>query len=154
MRVFNIDWGRLILLLLPTFLRKGRVVLFLQNSLRFVKDIHYQLTTYRNAVITDIQRTGQVCKLRGALNDTLDAELRRITIGDIDRREYLMIYNDASERFVDLGLIQLWQDSYVGTEVADFVVNTPSSLRHQEELIKALLDKYKLASKRYIIYYM
>ena len=79
---YDIDFKKLAILLLPTSLRKGKVVAFAQVLLSPIAELHYQWKLKRLADWYKIEHTGQVCYLRKVLNDALDVSERRITISD------------------------------------------------------------------------
>ena len=84
MKLYQIDYKRLALLLLPTFLRKPRIFAFLSAFVFGVSVLHNRFMKNRTANLLRIKRNGQVCYLKGMLNDELDPDKRRIRITDQD----------------------------------------------------------------------
>lgn len=150
---FNVDWNRLVLLLLPTIFRKTSIVAFLQALIFPISQLHYDWKIKR--VDEDwykLNHNGQVCKLRKVLNDKLDMSLRRIYINDGNAFPRKYIYTRAENKPVFIGKTFIYQnDEYTNTGV-DFTVFVPSEIINTEVFkLKALIEFYKLAGKRYKI---
>lgn len=95
MKLFQIDYRRLVLLLLPTFLRRPRIYAFLSAMVFGVEELHRQFTRQRDANLLRCRRNGQVCYLRALLNDELDPVQRRITLDDASQPgEWVMIFDE------------------------------------------------------------
>lgn len=95
MRLFQIDYRRLVVLLLPTFLRRSRMYAFLTGMVFGVEELHRRFTRSRDANLLRCRRNGQVCYLRALLNDELDAVQRRIRLDDASQPgEWVMIYDE------------------------------------------------------------
>lgn len=95
MKLFQIDYRRLVLLLLPTFLRRFRIYAFLTAMTFGVEELHRQFTRSRDTNLLRLRRNGQVCYLRALLNDELDPVQRRITLEDASQPgEWVMIYDE------------------------------------------------------------
>lgn len=148
---YNVNWKRLALLLLPTFLRKPTITAFLNVALSPVERLHYQWQQYRNANLYNLAHNSQKCYLQAALNDEFDLQLRRIRIaeGNGFKRQY--IYTDGEMKPKYLGQIFLYDDGDYEDTGVDFIVLVPSSLVYNNYKMEALVDFYRLASKRYKI---
>lgn len=95
MKLFQIDYRRLVLLLLPTFLRRPRIYAFLTAMVFGIEELHRQFTRQRDANLLRCRRNGQVCYLRALLNDELDPVQRRITLDDASQPgEWVMIFDE------------------------------------------------------------
>lgn len=149
---YKIDWDRLILLLLPTFLRKPVLFGYVKALVSPIASLHYKWEQMRTANLLKLSYNGQRCYLRKALNDKFDPDLRRIFIdGTLDfDQDY--IYTPAENLDVYLGTMFLETEfNYAGTTV-DFLVFVPQlvlDLKINE--IIAMLEFYKLAGKQYQI---
>lgn len=149
---YNIDYDKLVIDMLPTFLRKARLIAFVQSCVLPIKQKHYQWLNKRNQDWYKINHNGQICFLRKALNDALDISLRRIYIGDGNAfpRKYIYTHQEAQPRYI--GTYYIYQRSeFIGTG-ADFIVYVPQEIidNNWHEL-NAIIKFYKLASKRYQI---
>ena len=149
---YKVDWDRLILLLLPTFLRKPVLFGFIRSLISPIASLHYKWDLQRSANLIKLSYNGQRCYLRKALNDYCDPDLSRIYIKGTIGTEQDFIYTSAENLDVYLGVMYLETDfNYAGTTV-DFLVFVPQAvLDLKENEIIALLDFYKLAGKQYQI---
>ena len=148
---YKVDWDRLILLLLPTFLRKPVLFGFLKSLLTPISNLHYKWSlAVRDENLKKLSYNGQTCYLRKVLNDRWDSEFRRIYIGDTLNSEQNYIYTTSENLDVYLGTMFLEEEfNYAGTTV-DFLVFVPQSvLDIRENEIIATLEFYKLAGKQY-----
>ena len=149
---YKIDWDRLILLLLPTFLRKPVLFGYIRALISPIASLHYKWQQMRTANLLKLSYNGQRCYLRKALNDKFDPELRRIFIDGTLDIEQDYIYTQAENLDVYLGTMFLETEfNYAGTTV-DFLVFVPQlvlDLKINE--IIATLEFYKLAGKQYQI---
>ena len=149
---YKIDWDRLILLLLPTFLRNPVLFGYIRALISPIASLHYKWEQMRTANLLKLSYNGQRCYLRKALNDKFDPDVRRIFIdGTLDfDQDY--IYTPAENLDVYLGTMFLETEfNYAGTTV-DFLVFVPQlvlDLKINE--IIATLEFYKLAGKQYQI---
>lgn len=156
MRLFQIDYKRLVLLLLPTFLRKPRLFAFLCALTFGIAELHAKFLKDRNANLLRIKRNGQVCYLRGLLNDELDPEERRIQIKDGTTEGdwiFAMDEDEAYQLFIDTGGTMVYSEDRIISNTAFFYVFIPWS-KEQTDLnnrLRNFLNEYKLLSKKYII---
>lgn len=152
-RIYEINFQRLAIILLPTFLRKPIRVAFVQALLAPVKLLYRDFMAKRTSVIYDLEHNGQVCRLRKLLNDQFDPVLRRIRItdGNLYPRKY--IYTNAEEQPKYLGTVYLRQTSDYADSGVDFRVVVPSGFALVPVLaqMNATINYYKLAAKRYKI---
>jgi hypothetical protein len=149
---YNIDYKKLVILMLPTFLRKPVIVAYLQSLIAPIVTIHDLWKEKRIIDWYKLDHTGQVCKLRKVLNDALDPSERRIYIGDGNSFPRKYIYTRAENKPTFLGKIYVYQNAeYIGTG-SDFIVYVPQEIIDTEiNKLNALIIFYKLASKRYQI---
>lgn len=163
MRIFQLDIEKLTLLLIPTFLRKSKLVSWLRMLVAPIIKLNYDFTLKREADLRKLSLNGQVCYLRKALNDSFDPQLRRIRILEGNQYQSQYIYTEAERKPKYLGTLYLHRSvDYADTGV-DFVVKIPREVwdsqktptseigRYRFFEMEALIDFYKLASKRYII---
>lgn len=149
-KVFDIDIKKLTVLLLPISLRKPRTVALLRAMVMPLVNLHYRFTVKRTADLYQLGHNSQVCYLRAALNDTFDVEQRRIRIieGNQYRRNY--IYTRGEEKPAYLGAMYLYDRADYADTGVDFIVEVPAGT-HDKYRMQALIDFYRLASKRYKI---
>ena len=148
---YKINFDKLVILLLPTFLRKPRMIAFLSL---FSKE----LTTLYNAwllkKIADeiwLNHNSQVCYLRKILNDEFDDLERRIKITDGQLYERKYIYTLGEKKPVKLGRIYIRQTTDYADTGIDFFVIVPAEVNIEQNKYKleALVNRYRLASKRF-----
>lgn len=148
---FNVDWVRLVMILIPTFLRSEFMKAWLSLLVDGIEVVHYQWLQVRKANIYNLAHNSQICYLRAALNDRFDPSLRRITIssGNAFTRQY--IYTDGEEKPKFLGVMYLYDDADYEDTGVDFIVKVPIDIYFSIYAMTALIDYYKLAAKRYKI---
>lgn len=158
MKLFQIDYKRLAMLLLPTFLRRPRIFAFLCALTFSVSELHVKFLKNRDVNLLRIRRNGQTCYLRGMLNDELDAGERRIRITGTDTEGDWVFAMDEGEAYQLLvntaGPMVYSQDLIIGN-TAFFNVLVPWG-KEQTDLnnrLRNFLNEYKLLSKKYIIQY-
>ena len=154
---FKIDFDKLAVFLLPTFLQIKEVFVFLQVLFSPVKWLYDQFMQFREANIYHINITPQVCYMDKALNDRFDKEQRRIYIspGIIYDETFIFLDDEQLDEYIyqdnenkDLYIFTRFE---VGPESADFIVNVPNELQPYETDLRAITETYKLASKIYNI---
>lgn len=153
MRIFELNLRRLVILLLPTFLRKARLVAWLQILITPLEQLQYSFNQKRNSDLVTLTHNGQKCYLRKILNDTFDQGLRRIRIEDMTHFNAVYIYTEAENQPVYLEEKYLYTSGEMKVNGVNFSVHIPNGLQAREVEIKALIEAYKIASKRYIIIY-
>ena len=149
---YKVNFDKLTLLLLPTFLRKNVLSGFVQAIMSPIKKMYDEWTTKKNDHLYKLEHNGQVCYLRKALNDEFDIQLRRITLSNGNQYRRTYIYTRAEQKPKYLGKLFLnSRNDYADTGV-DFIVNVPADILKVDKYgIEALINYYKEGVKRYII---
>jgi len=83
MRLFQIDYKKLVVLLLPTMVRKPIAIVMLQCATKGIRLKHSEFTSNRDDNLYRLKHTGQVCYLRAVLNDAFPFRSRNFEIEDI-----------------------------------------------------------------------
>lgn len=152
---YKIDFDKLILLLLPTFLRKPKLFAYLKALISPLAgspdSVYKRWTNNRDSNINKLQYNSQRCYLRGALNDDCDFFQRRIRIENVPELNSNHIYTEGENLDIYLDTIFLDLDFTENGEQVDFVVYVPVDVMPQVNKITALLDFYTLAGKTYKI---
>jgi hypothetical protein len=149
---YKVDYKKLAILMLPSFLRKPILVAYLQSLLVPIDSLYYQWSVFRNDNIYKMQHNGQICYLRKALNDKFDPSLRRIWIGNGNRYERQYLYTTPEDRPKYLGKMYLHQNLDYADTGLDFIVYVPQTIIDESPFaLKALIDFYKAGGKRYKI---
>lgn len=154
---------RLALLALPTWLRRPLAGAVIYAGVSPLGRLLQELRAYRSATSYRLSHNGQVCKLRGALNDEFDPDRRCIEIEESEsagNREATAVWLREMGRWVMVprrggGAVSIHREGFNGTSGYDFWVTVPEELRtaETETRLRAIVNMYKLAGKRYAINY-
>lgn len=165
MSVYDLHIKRLALLLLPTHYRRPLIAAFAQSFTEGVARVHGCFMSWREKTDRRLEYNGQVCRLRGALNDMFDPKERRITISDgsaaggpdsclrlfarTEEKHELVPSRNGSRAMI------LNRRGFSGASGYDFWVSIPAQLRGEidETRLSAAVNTYKLVSKRWAINY-
>jgi len=155
---FNIDYNKLVVLLLPTFLRKPKLVGYLRALIMPLDTIYYKWYNWRIDNIYKLEHTGQICYLRASLNDKFDAIERRIYITDGLEYDTFYIYTEAEDRTIWVHTESENKPIYLRTEAEtadtglDFLVYVPVEIyKKRKDALTAHIEFYRVAGKRYKI---
>jgi len=154
---YKVDYKRLVILLLPSFLRKPVIIGYIQSLISPIESLYDDWSVFRSDSLYSgnlykVQHTGQICYLRKALNDRFDSILRRITIGDGNRFKRKYLFTIPENRPEYLGTLFLHQNSDYADTGVDFIVWVPTQIINQQPYeLKAVIDFYKAGGKRYKI---
>lgn len=162
-RVYDVNMKRLALLALPTWLRRPLAGALVYAGVGPLGRLLQELRVYRSDTRYRLGHNGQVCKLRGVLNDVFDPEERRIEIEESESAgsiEVTTVWLREAGRWVMVkrrgnGCMIVHREGFGGTSGYDFWVTVPMELRtaKTEARLRATVNMYKLASKRYAISY-
>ena len=160
MSSYNINFKRLALLLLPTFLRRPVMVSLLYAAMVPLGHLHAKLMQFSREMGYRLNYNGQTCYLRAVLNDTFDPELRRIYITDntvgmepltVHKREVKLEVLLPARGYGHTLMVN--RRGFGGISGYDFIVHVPSALGVDEARLSAVVSIYKLVSKRFAISY-
>jgi len=179
--ILNISFAKLVVDKLPTFLRFQRVFAILGASIVPLQTLLDDFKKYRADNIYKITMNGQVCHLRGMLNDNFDSQLGRIEIVDGETSDWLTLWKEETFNENDNGqaiwvqkatsvttdafgnktyhnnnAVMVYKQGSVGSIGYDFVIKIPLELQGKidEDRLKSLVNFYRLASKRYTLNYI
>lgn len=149
---YKVDFDKLVLLLLPTFLRKPVLYGYLVALTSPIASLHYRWSQMRDENLKKLSYNCQRCYFRGALNDKFDPILRRITFDDTLSLQQDYIYTQAENLDVYLGTMWLEQDFNYTVSTVDYLVMVPRDIMNTKlNEIVALIEFYNLAGKQYQI---
>ena len=163
MSKYDVNFKRLVLLMLPTFWRKPLLATIAYAAVSPLNYLHTKFVLFQRSTDYRLTHNGQVCYLRAVLNDQFDPIERRITITeDAGNVGPLMLWQRSEERAQLLPMRETWQAFIVnrrgfeGINSFDFWVNIPVVLLEAVDItrLKAIVNTYKLASKRFSINYI
>ena len=159
--MFNIDFDKIIELLLPIALRRPRLKAYLKAVSKPLKQLYNTFTAYRLHVLQSITHTGQVMYIEHLLNDLYDPLSRNIYLDDstdarlddylfnaAEGQDVMYLFNDSEEEEAEYVYNSSEYDA-----INDFIVKVPSHLYAHILSIKATIDNYRQAGKRYSIEY-
>lgn len=154
----KIDWNILAIDQIPIALRKPSVSALAQIVLKPLNSLYYKWYNWRKENIYKLEHTGQICYLRGSLNDKFDPIDRRIYIGNGLLYDTQYIFTEAEEQDVWLDTeeeedtIWLRTESETADTGLDLIVYVPEAIYNtQLDGLKAHIDFYKAGGKRYSI---
>lgn len=150
---FNLDIPKFTTSLIPIDLRKMKLVGLVQALVAPLVEINDTWRRMRSDNLYKLEHTGQVCYLRGALNDRFDPSERRITIdGTGGNSEPTYIYTPGENQTKYLGRLFLRNSLEFADTGADFTVRVPREIMNQSSYeVRALIDFYRLGGMRYLI---
>ena len=154
--MYDIDFVRLVRWMQPTFLRKPKWLVLLRVMSYPFSIIHANFLTFRANVLYILSHDSTVYSIENVLNDRFDKTTRRIylTDGFTKERIYLYTRDEAKPEYLNPDIPLYNRDDYADTGI-DFIVWVPTAvpLSAQDNIeLTALVNRYKLAGKRFKIY--
>lgn len=157
---YDVDFKKLAILLLPTFLRKPLLAGFALAVIAPLAGTHANFRRYRDDKVYQLTHNGQVCYLRAVVNDMFDPINRGIEIVDADAMDGTEIYARSEGKWKmvprrDTGTaLVINRRGFDGTNGYDFIVKLPGDMiltDDDRKRMAAILNQYKIASKRFTI---
>ena len=152
--MFELDLNRLLALLLPAALRRPLIFGWLRAGARGVQRIYEDFCAMRCGHVFRLTHNGQVCYLRGALDYHFGGGF---AIGRVKQEgEWLLAVTEAGEDIPlaaaegprGKGVPVLYGEQVLNSPQNDFVVLVPAGAWGRLPEIEAMVDLYKLPSKR------
>ena len=149
---YKVDFNNLAVLLLPTRNRRPKMIAYVKTLVAGINDLYDEFIKRRDEDLFKLNHNGQVCYMRGALNDKFDMDLRRIEILDGNHFVANYIYTPVEEKPKYLGTMFLYsKKDYEDTRV-DFIVRVPAKIykirKHElhnwVNYLKKGVKKYKI----------
>lgn len=146
--------------MLPTKWRTLKDVAFINVLLKPIEQLYYTWYNWRIDNIYKLEHTGQVCSLRGSLNESFDVISRRIYISSALEEQTTYVHTEAEEQelFTNTEAENGEDTMYVYTEAEtadtglDFIVYVPIEIVNLHiHALKAHIEFYKAGGKRYAI---
>lgn len=147
---YKVDFRKLVALLLPINWRSPSLIALVNALVSHLETISDEFIERRADNIERATFNGQVCHLRGILNDKFDSD-RRIIITDPINKKETYIYTDVENKPKYLGELDLYPASEFSDDQVDFIVKVPIALKDYYDQIYNTVDYYRLASKRFRI---
>lgn len=162
MTFYDIDWSLLIKRILPTQKRDTWHIDWLMSALKGIRNIYDDFITFKSDTLRILSYNSQKLLFEKAINDDVDPTLKRVYIDNAadDLEDSFCYY--ISENQEDAYCYQLAEEPFNGRFTyriieyvfpVDFTVYVPTALTNATQKIRAIVNFYKLAGKRYIIIY-
>lgn len=160
MQLYRINYKKLVVLLLPTMLRKSVIITLLQCATIAIRSKHTVFLSNRDSNLYRVQHTGQVCYLRAVLNDAFPVRSCDFEIEDSDvTSEFIYALSEVAFPYDQLiittetepNVLDVWGEGYILVETTPFLVECPPELYADTDSmnrIRNLVNAYKLLSKR------
>lgn len=160
MGFWDVDYNKGVWEELAVRLRQTVQYAWLKVLVSPVVRLHGLFNTNREANEYELAHNGQVCHLEAVLNDVFDETDRGIYIEDPDYVDALYIYLTAEAKPVYLGvtgetIVGMDNPRYIYTVAEEytggglqFKVMVPSTLTFDSDRMVALVNKYRLVSKK------
>lgn len=159
--MFNIDFNKLIIWMLPFFRRQTNYYSWMQTLCSGVISMFNELMVKRTADLYQINHDSRVFSIQAVLNDQFDTVNRTIYITDGFNKERIYLFTREEskpiyfyQRSENKPVYLFNRTDYADTGV-DFIVWVPNAIVLSVQdltLLNSLVTKYKLASKRFAIY--
>lgn len=155
--IYDIDYRKLTRWLTPHVLRKARMMAWLNALVNPVVGVYRLFVRYRDAKLYQLAITPQVCYMEKMLNDRFDNTDRRIYIEDGQRFDPVYLFLEAENkplylyREVEAQPVYIYTPGETSENGNDFIVFVPAGLVYNATEMRALINQYKLAGKRYAI---
>ncbi len=163
MGIFDIDYGGLVVQLLPTRLRNNKITSWLRCLVSPVEWLFNLFTANRTNNLYVLAHDSQVCYLQAALNDVFDPVLRGILVVDGPFEDPLYLYLDPELKPLWLGLVSeegttpypdpqvLYTDAETFSLGICFIVKVPVAVAagagYDVRRLRALVDFYRLPGR-------
>ena len=157
---FNINFNKYGVEQLPIKWRDSISIAYLKCLIKPLDQIYYFWYNWRTDNIYKLEHTGQVCSLRGSLNDKFDPTERRIYIGDGQLNETTYVHTEAelqelhtnTEPENDEETMYIYTESETADTGLDFIVYVPFAIVNTYiHALIAHIEFYKAGGKRYAI---
>ena len=152
---FETNFKRLVENHLPTFWRKPKMLAWMSTLSQGIDDVAYDFRQNRdgnpNSNLYKMRHNGQICYMQAALNDRFDTQKRRIRIADGNRYKRQYIYTRGEQKPKRLGTMYLRDRADYEDTGVDFIALVPADVIYDDYDMRAVIDFYRLGSKRYKI---
>lgn len=142
--MYGINWTQFIWERIPAALRKTVQLSWLAALIAPVQSMYNRFLSFRSLTAQDLTIGPSVRELQYWANRLFDPADQRIEILDYTQIDPLYIFLESENSPVYLS-------TFIGASNYDFEVRVHCELRSQEAQLRGFLDRYKLATKRYII---
>ena len=155
MKQYQIDYRKLAVMLLPTFLREAALVSFARVMLQPLQTLHDRWREDCDRRDYNLQHTGQVCTLKAVLNDRFGLDYSNgFEIEDINAAgNWVIAYdealnlNDNHTMAHDDSFFLVHDEEAITNMTHSFTVYVPAQHWSDLPVIKTLVERYRLVSR-------
>ena len=159
----QIDYRKLVILLLPTFLRQPVLMAWLRAMAFPLQSLHDRHQAARTQRLYELRHTSQICYIKDALNNEFGITdyANGFEIEDINAPgDWVWIYDENVDRFDDEQHMLFDDPTFIHDKSAilpptsAFFVLVPQSItidETNEARIRSIVNKYRLASRTFEI---
>ena len=157
----RIDYRKLVILLLPTFLRRPVLMAWLRAMVYPLQQLHDRHQSARTQRLYELRHTSQICFIKDALNNEFGITDYAIgfEIKDINAPgNWVWIYDENVERFDDEQHMLFEEPTWIHDTssilppTSAFTVLVPAHITIDETndaRIRSIVNKYRLASRTF-----
>lgn len=156
MEWYNFNISRWVALMLPTFLRKSKMISYLLALTEPLKLLHEEFLKFRDEQLYESEINGQVINLERVLNDRLDPTERRIYISDGGVYLPPVFYEEFKNQPVIFGAIDdaenpvFFFNSLIDERVDfNFYVHVPQEVFSDKIRVKSIVNRYRAWGRTY-----
>ncbi len=154
--MFNIDINTIIRQILPPFKRSQSILEYLRAAVHPLIELHQNFLEQRQKTLEYLAYNSQVIYLERLLNQVFNNGNTGIYISDAVQFDYWFLYNNAEQHPQYLYNTSENQPVFLYNEQEfdtnyDFIVWVPTAVTFNINRMRALINRYKLAGKRYDI---
>ncbi|MBQ6683170.1 MAG: hypothetical protein IJM74_03625 [Bacteroidales bacterium] len=159
----RIDYRKLVILLLPTFLRRPVLMAWLRAMVYPLQQLHDRHQAARTQRLYELHHTSQICFIKDALNNEFGITdyATGFEIEDIDAPgNWIWVYDENVERFDDEQHMLFDEPTWIHDTssilppTSAFTVLVPKHIEIDETndaRIRSVVNKYRLASRTFEI---
>lgn len=158
MRIYLINYSKLVLLLLPTFLRQNVIVALLSALTSPIRMLYNSFIQYKDNTLQELEVTPQVFSLRNALNRAYSLQEGFIIEDYVKQGDWLIVYDEIEYRSELLVIVEddtyllVHDESTLQQVQGGFIVTVPNSLSASDyPRIRTIINKHKLMGIPYIL---
>ncbi len=158
MRIYQIDYSKLVLLLLPTFLRQNVIVALLSALTSPIRTLYNSFIQDKDNTLQELEVTPQVFSLRNALNRAYTLQEGFIIEDYVKQGDWLIVYDEIEYRSELLVIVEddtyllVHDESTLQQVQGGFIVTVPNSLSASDyPRIRTIINKHKLMGIPYIL---
>jgi len=158
-----IDYKKLSVMLLPTFLREATVMAIVRSLVQPLQALHDAHRNESEVRMYELEHTGQCCHIKEALNKqfSISSYANGFQLEDLDAEGNWVMAYDEDEAFEEVMVfakntndVIVCDEETILPPTQSFKVLAPSSVALTDEnsaIIKMIVNKYRLASRTFIV---